>query len=50
MPVETLYVRTEGHGFFVQQHEVEFYTRLLAFLDRNIGAATTAPVATTTAH
>jgi dipeptidyl aminopeptidase/acylaminoacyl peptidase len=50
VPVETLYVRTEGHGFFVQEHAVEFYTRLLAFLDHNIGAATTAPVAATTAH
>jgi dipeptidyl aminopeptidase/acylaminoacyl peptidase len=40
VPVETLYERTEGHGFFTQAHQVEFYTRLLAFLDRNIGAGT----------
>ena len=37
VPVETLYFRTEGHGFYEQVHQQEFYTRLLAFLDRNIG-------------
>ena len=38
VPVETLYYRTEGHGFFVEEHRQAFYTQLLAFLDRNIGA------------
>ena len=37
IPVETLYVPTEGHGFYTLEHQREFYTRLLAFLDRNIG-------------
>ena len=40
-PVESLYYSNEGHGFYVQAHRVEFYQRLLAFLDRNIGAART---------
>ena len=43
--VETLYVPTEGHGFYTLEHRREFYTRLLAFLDRNIGEASR-----TTAH
>jgi dipeptidyl aminopeptidase/acylaminoacyl peptidase len=38
--VETLYVATEGHGFYTLEHRREFYTRLLAFLDRNIGEKT----------
>jgi dienelactone hydrolase len=43
VPVETLYYRAEGHGFYVDAHRQAFYTQLLAFLDRNIGApATTA--------
>ena len=37
VPVETLYYRTEGHGFYTLEHQREFYTKLLAFLDRNIG-------------
>ena len=37
VPVETLYFSTEGHGFYTLEHRREFYTRLLAFLDRNIG-------------
>jgi dipeptidyl aminopeptidase/acylaminoacyl peptidase len=39
VPVETLYYRTEGHGFFVDEHRKAFYTQLLAFLNRNIGGA-----------
>jgi dipeptidyl aminopeptidase/acylaminoacyl peptidase len=39
VPVETLYYRTEGHGFFVDEHRQAFYTQLLAFLNRNIGGA-----------
>jgi dipeptidyl aminopeptidase/acylaminoacyl peptidase len=27
----------EGHGFFIQADKLDFYTRMLAFLDRNIG-------------
>jgi len=37
VPVETLYESTEGHGFYTLAHRREYYTRLLAFLDRNIG-------------
>lgn len=37
VPVETLYYRTEGHGFYTREHQREFYKKLLAFLDRNIG-------------
>ncbi|MEO6103488.1 MAG: S9 family peptidase [Pseudoxanthomonas sp.] len=39
VPVETLYYRTEGHGFYTIEHQREFYTKLLDFLDRNIGPA-----------
>ena len=44
VPVETLYYETEGHGFYVHEHRREYYTRLLAFLSKNLGggvAATT---------
>ena len=44
VPVETLYYSTEGHGFYRPEHIAEFYTKLLAFLSRNIGGATAAPV------
>jgi dipeptidyl aminopeptidase/acylaminoacyl peptidase len=54
VPVDTYYVRTEGHGFFEPEHEQEFYTRLIAFLDHNIVAASTAaatpPAAAATGH
>jgi hypothetical protein len=35
VPIETLYVRTEGH--YTQEHQRAFYTQLLEFLGRNIG-------------
>jgi dipeptidyl aminopeptidase/acylaminoacyl peptidase len=38
VPVETLFVRTEGHGFYTTEHQVQYYTKLLDFLGRNIGA------------
>ncbi|GAA5083030.1 alpha/beta hydrolase family protein [Lysobacter panacisoli] len=38
-PVETLYFPTEGHGFYTEEHQRAFYTRLLDFLSRNIGGA-----------
>ncbi len=50
VPVETLYFRTEGHGFYEQAHQQEFYSKLLAFLDRNIGAAGGSAPAVTTKH
>ena len=37
VPVQSLYYPTEGHGFYVPAHQVEFYGQLLAFLDRHIG-------------
>ena len=39
VPVETLYFDTEGHGFFIDAHRKEFYTKLLNFLSANIGGA-----------
>jgi dipeptidyl aminopeptidase/acylaminoacyl peptidase len=42
VPVETLYYRTEGHGFYTVEHQREYYTRLLAFLARNLGGASAA--------
>lgn len=37
VPVETLYYDTEGHGFYTEPHQREYYTRLLAFLARSLG-------------
>ncbi len=34
---EWLYQRTEGHGFYDEEHVADLYTRVIAFLDRNIG-------------
>lgn len=39
-PVETLYVRTEGHGFYAEANRRAYYTRLLDFLSRHLGGAT----------
>jgi dipeptidyl aminopeptidase/acylaminoacyl peptidase len=39
VPVETLYYPTEGHGFYTEEHQREFYTRLLDFLGRHLGGA-----------
>ena len=51
VPVETLYVKSEGHGFYTQEHQRAFYAQLLDFLDRSL-AATGGAVATgsATAH
>ncbi|UOF16376.1 S9 family peptidase [Lysobacter capsici] len=43
VPVETLYYKTEGHGFYEEAHKREFYSRLLAFLSRSLGGKTAAP-------
>ena len=43
VPVETLYFDTEGHGFYTEEHNREYYTRLLAFLDKHIGAGAKSP-------
>jgi dipeptidyl aminopeptidase/acylaminoacyl peptidase len=37
-PYEWMIKSGEEHGFFQEQNREEFYARLLAFLDRNIGA------------
>jgi dipeptidyl aminopeptidase/acylaminoacyl peptidase len=42
IPVETLYYDTEGHGFYLEKHEQEFYTHLLAFLGKYLGGQTAA--------
>ncbi|MCD9087691.1 S9 family peptidase [Stenotrophomonas sp. SY1] len=40
VPVESLYYSTEGHGFYTEPHQREYYTQLLAFLSRHLGGAT----------
>ncbi len=35
---EWLYDRTEGHGFYSEEHVAQLFERVLAFLDRNIGS------------
>ncbi|WP_305804425.1 S9 family peptidase [Stenotrophomonas sp. YIM B06876] len=37
VPVETLYYDTEGHGFYTEPHQREYYTKLLGFLSRHLG-------------
>ena len=39
VPVETLYYDNEGHGFYVEANQQEYYTRLLAFLAQHLGGA-----------
>ncbi|MBN6149443.1 S9 family peptidase [Xanthomonas sp. AmX2] len=39
VPVETLYFDTEGHGFYTEAHQREYYAKLLAFLSRSLGGA-----------
>lgn len=39
VPVETLYFKSEGHGFFTEPHRREYYTNLLAFLSTHLGGA-----------
>jgi dipeptidyl aminopeptidase/acylaminoacyl peptidase len=42
VPVEALYFDDEGHGFYLHAHKMEYYTKLLQFLDRHIGDAVAA--------
>jgi dipeptidyl aminopeptidase/acylaminoacyl peptidase len=37
---EWVYERTEGHGFFNEQHVQQLDEKILAFLERNIGGGT----------
>ena len=39
VPVEALYVRTEGHGFYAEENRRTYYSRLLGFLSRHLGGA-----------
>ena len=36
-PYEWMLKDTEGHGFYITENNVELYTKMLDFLDRNIG-------------
>ncbi len=36
-PVESLYYPTEGHGFYTEPHQREYFTRLLGFLSQHLG-------------
>ena len=38
--VETLYVGSEGHGFYTEEHRRAYHARVLAFLARHLGGAT----------
>ena len=40
VPVESLYYGTEGHGFYTEPHQREYYGKLLAFLARYLGGET----------
>jgi len=40
VPVESLYYKTEGHGFYKPEHQKEYYTRLLSFFSKHLGGAT----------
>lgn len=37
VPVQSLYFRGEGHGYYSTENKLKFYSELLAFLDRHIG-------------
>lgn len=37
VPVESLYYKTEGHGFYMEANEREYYTKLLDFFHRHLG-------------
>ncbi|MDR3417752.1 MAG: S9 family peptidase [Nevskia sp.] len=45
-PYESLIKPDEGHGFYMPENREELYTRLLAFLDKNIGGAAATPSTT----
>lgn len=40
VPVQTLYVDSEGHGFRKQEHRRRYYAQLLGFLAQHLGGAT----------
>jgi dipeptidyl aminopeptidase/acylaminoacyl peptidase len=45
-----VYERTEGHGFYDEDHVTRMYERLLDFLDRQIGARRAPATAVSQAH
>ena len=40
VPVQSLYYDTEGHGFYTEPHQREYYSRLLAFLAEHLDGGT----------
>lgn len=46
VPVQSLYFRGEGHGYYSADNKQKFYEQLLAFLDRHIGSGWQAPAQT----
>jgi len=40
VPVEAVYYRTEGHGYYKEENQRDYYTKLLAFFHRHLGGAT----------
>jgi len=40
VPVEAFYYRTEGHGYYKEDNQRDYYTKLLAFFERHLGGAT----------
>lgn len=40
VPVQSLYYATEGHGFYTEPHQREYYSRLLAFLAEHLNGET----------
>ena len=45
VPVETLYVSTEGHGFYEERNRRDYYTALLDFLATHLGGQRAAKAA-----
>lgn len=43
VPVEALYFRNEGHGFYRPENRLAYYRQLLDFLSRHIGGRKAAP-------
>jgi len=50
VPVETLYIPTEGHGFAKIENSRKFYHQLLTFLHRNIGGSAPAAASSASAN
>lgn len=40
VPVEAVYYRTEGHGYYKEENQRDYYTKLLTFFSRHLGGAT----------